>query len=522
MTKKAKYATPTESKAGASLKNHTRARDGRAKRNGSGTKAKKRALVVGINKYPEERNDLGSCVADSMAVKRILEHDFKFDEVVGLTDTEVTLKSLVSALDNLFSNVTPADRLVFYYSGHGYQMEDSNQVKQEYLVLSDGSFFQDDELVKRAANLPSGVLTVIFDSCFSGGMEKLFLETARLASRSDKSPIHSETGVQTQATAKIVSSTLPSRIGRIKTYIPSNLNKFIKDQQTAPLGGFKAFGSATRKTDGFAPADYSKGVILNVPSDETREPVLNGLLISACTENETASADTPYTNGLSAFTYVLSQAVSKRGSRIRAVHLVRDTTSTLKARGFRQSPRIKEPNAPSGMSKLFFIELTPIESGAQPPISPLTLNGDSAISQIIEYFLSSLLSAQPDKRQPHFKTTEDIPHMDTQPSIDLQTILPSLLLASIAQSSKPAGGQGKNIFEDLGRNLIPPLLDYVKESLSKSPVSQPTWGMPGGQEKFPFLNLLQFISPTAPPPFVDALKEALSKSLVSQPTWGMP
>src|SRR5262249_34119921 len=283
MTKKAKHATPAEAKAGASLKNQAGARNGRAKRNGGAPKAKKRALVVGINNYPEERNDLGSCVADAMAMKRILERDFKFDEVVSLTDTEVTLTNLTSELDNLFSGVTPADRLVFYYSGHGYQMEDSNQVKQEYLVLSDESLLQDDELVKRAANLPPGVLTVIFDSCFSGGMEKLFLETARLASRSDKSPIHSETGLKTQVTAKIVSSTLPSQIGRIKTYIPSNLDKFIRDQQTAPLGGFKAFGSATRKTDGFVPAGYSKEVILNVPSDEIEEPVLNGLLISACT-----------------------------------------------------------------------------------------------------------------------------------------------------------------------------------------------------------------------------------------------
>src|SRR5262249_40370470 len=147
-------------------------------RNGSAPKAKKRALVAGISNYPEERNDLRSCVADAMAMKRILEHDFKFDEVASLIDTEVTPTNLKGALERLFKGATPADRLVFYYSGHGYQLVDNNGVKQEYLVLSDGSLFQDDELVKRTKNLPAGVLTVILDSCFSGGMEKLFLETA--------------------------------------------------------------------------------------------------------------------------------------------------------------------------------------------------------------------------------------------------------------------------------------------------------------------------------------------------------
>src|SRR5262245_50281310 len=97
MTKKArkdKHATPTETKAGATIKNLTGDPGARAKRNGSAPKAKRRALVAGINNYPEERNDLRSCVADAMAMKRILEHDFKFDEVASLIDTEVTPTNL--------------------------------------------------------------------------------------------------------------------------------------------------------------------------------------------------------------------------------------------------------------------------------------------------------------------------------------------------------------------------------------------------------------------------------------------
>ena len=500
--RKAKYATPTGTKAG----------DGRAKRNGKATKAKKRALLAGINDYPEEINDLGSCVADVVAMRYILERVFGFDEVISLTDAEVTPANLTGALDRLFTGVTSSDRLVLYYSGHGYQMIDGNGVKQEFLVLSDGSLFQDDELVNRAANLPPGVLTVIFDSCFSGGMEKLFLESARLASQADKSIVHSDTGLKTQITAKIVSSTLPPQIGRIKTYIPSDLDSFIKDQQTEPPGGFKSFGSATRKIDGFGQAGISKEVILNVPSDETREPVLNGLLISACTENEVASADTPFTSGLSAFTYGLLQTLSRRGGRISAVTLAREITSTLRSMGFRQSPQIKEPSAPGGMSQLSFIELTPIESWAQPPISPTTLNGDSAISQIVEY-IRSLLSAQPYKRQTLFESTEDIQKMYTQPGVDLQSILPQLLLASLAQGSQPAGVQGKGVFEDLGRNLIPTLL----EALSRSQAGQPTWGMAGG---FPGGISPTFPSPL-PPPFLEAVRDAISKSLGGQPTWGM-
>src|SRR5205823_15090744 len=75
------------------------------------------------------------------------------------------------ALDELFNGVGPADRVVFYYSGHGYQQV-INGNKEEYLVTQDIKFFHDDDFSKKTQGLPDGVLTVVLDSCFSGGMEK--------------------------------------------------------------------------------------------------------------------------------------------------------------------------------------------------------------------------------------------------------------------------------------------------------------------------------------------------------------
>ena len=80
----------------------------------------------------------------------------------------------VHALDKVLEVILPVsdDRLVFYYSGHGWRTE-RDGVLRECLCLHDDFLF-DDELVRASQDLPSGVLTVVIDACHSGGLSKPF------------------------------------------------------------------------------------------------------------------------------------------------------------------------------------------------------------------------------------------------------------------------------------------------------------------------------------------------------------
>ena len=83
---------------------------------------------------------------------------------------------MAAELERLFSKAAADTRLLFYYSGHG-STERKGSTLEECLCLYDGSFF-DDRVVQLAAAAPPGVFTAVFNSCFSGGMDKQLLKTA--------------------------------------------------------------------------------------------------------------------------------------------------------------------------------------------------------------------------------------------------------------------------------------------------------------------------------------------------------
>ena len=98
----------------------------------------KKALVVGINAYAPP-NTLPSCVADAEGMNSLLQGRYAFDSVTMLRDDEATKDRLIAALTELVTNVTSDDRLVFYFSGHGYSYEQDGTTV-EALVTQDAHF----------------------------------------------------------------------------------------------------------------------------------------------------------------------------------------------------------------------------------------------------------------------------------------------------------------------------------------------------------------------------------------------
>ena len=133
--------------------------------------ASNRALLVAINNYGSQQNNLPSCLEDAARFRSLLEERYGFDQFKELYDGDATVANVEQGLTWLFEDVAPDDRLVFFYSGHGYQQPKGENL-EECLVLSNMKFLFDDRLSELSQTAPPGVLTVVLDSCFSGGMEK--------------------------------------------------------------------------------------------------------------------------------------------------------------------------------------------------------------------------------------------------------------------------------------------------------------------------------------------------------------
>ncbi len=350
--------------------------------------ASRKALVVAINDYPGSANDLPSCVEDAKGITELLQSEpYAFEEVRTFTDGEATIKTVTEGLHWLFGNnaqeggtqLTPEDRVVFYYSGHGFRTE-KDGVLRECLCLYDGFFF-DEELNKQTQGLPPGIFTMVLDSCHSGGMDKRFFETL------------SANGSSAEESVERV---------RVKTWMPAPeelVKLFVTEDASIP---FKPFGCGTirpRRTTA-AGAKKSTGAATKVrQAKESAEAQVNGLMITACQADQTASASSSQTQGRSAFTFCLLNAYTKLGNdpasleSLSSDSLFNTVTQELAALQFKQTPvLIEPPNAP-GLRSRSFLTLQPI---AQAPAgaSPASATRDVATSAPGKGFQPSATTTQ--------------------------------------------------------------------------------------------------------------------------------
>lgn len=296
----------------------------------SGQAGRRRALVVGIDDYPGTSRDLPSCIADARFASSMLRDEFGFDEVTELHDSRATLEAVSEALGLLFDGITPADRVVFYYTGHGTQIVRNGEIR-ESLVLYDQPL-HDDVLVAATQELPPGVFTVVLDACFSGGLYK-HLGASRIKS----------TTVVAKSSERLVA--------------------------------YRPFGSAARPIIDSVPIAKKS---LSVKASPGAEPQLNGLLVSACLENEIAAASTPATRQLSAFTYAFGNALAAVGTGASIEAILNRSVEILRNIGIAQTPQLHVPLLPPMNARTpFLVEEIRSAEGipliALPGVDPLLL-----------------------------------------------------------------------------------------------------------------------------------------------------
>ena len=178
----------------------------------------KKALLVGINRYPDPRNELKGCVNDVRQMAETLKRRYGFPgdgNMRILTDARATTKAILDGLSWLTAGASPGDSLVFHYSGHGSQVPDRNGDEttdrlDEILCPYDLDWdhpLTDDDLAAACANVPQGaLLTVILDCCHSGTGLRDFAPSA------DRSPHRRRCASRTRRRRPRRSTGLPHRI----------------------------------------------------------------------------------------------------------------------------------------------------------------------------------------------------------------------------------------------------------------------------------------------------------------------
>ena len=149
------------------------------------TRTPQRALLVGINDYPNPDDRLEGCVNDVFKMSATLQEiGFDPENIRVLLNERATAAAIRERFAWLLEDPQPGDQRVFFYSGHGAQIPDYNS--DEVVDHTDETFvpydfdwenkethLTDDDFNDLYAQLPYEMTFVAFlDCCHSGGMTR--------------------------------------------------------------------------------------------------------------------------------------------------------------------------------------------------------------------------------------------------------------------------------------------------------------------------------------------------------------
>ncbi|MEM9482301.1 MAG: caspase family protein [Cyanobacteria bacterium P01_F01_bin.116] len=149
---------------------------------------RKKALLVGINQYPDSQRflNLNGCTTDAEMQRQLLIHRFGFhtDDIIIISDDSDIAPTrdniLTTFEDHLIKGTQPDDVVVFHFSGHGSRVIDPDPIHPDDLNSTfvpgdiDGDTDTVDDIMGRTlfllmSDIDTDNVTVVLDSCYAGG-----------------------------------------------------------------------------------------------------------------------------------------------------------------------------------------------------------------------------------------------------------------------------------------------------------------------------------------------------------------
>jgi len=313
-------------------------------------KPRRRALLIGINAYPDPTQRLSGCVNDTFVMSSLLqERGFDPTDIRVLLDARATASAIRDRLAWLLEGADDGCERVLFYSGHGAQLPGYSAAEtvdhvDECLVPYDFDWsleraVTDNDFFRLYSELPfSARFSAILDCCHAGGMTR------------DGAP---RDGAPRDGGSRIRGLTPPDDIrhrqlrwdGEQQSWSPRSLLPISvryrragdapmtgQNRATYRLGrGMKLRGSLSRSAEQQLIAQ-KRGLYLPV-------------LFEACGESELAQEYRHGAESYGAFTWTLAAAL-RRFPRLSWERLHRIVTADLASRGYRQQPVLVGASAP--------------------------------------------------------------------------------------------------------------------------------------------------------------------------------
>ena len=304
----------------------------------------RRALLVGINNYPNESDRLEGCINDVYQMSAVLQEcGFPPESIRICLDERATADGILSRLEWLVDDPQPTDQRVLFFSGHGatipeYGENNESDRLTETLVPYDFNWspetaITDDQIYALYSQLPYDVqLAMIFDCCHSGGIHRDGGARPRGLNPPDDIRHRS---IRWDHESQMWVPRGFDRLNReFSASEPENSKYFGRNGSTTRIGR----ASLLR---GQSEADYK--AMKRRARGRPFGPYLP-LIMEACGEDEFAYEYRHGVTSYGAFTYALSTNL-RRYKRITFEKLVHETADQLAGLGYEQKPNILGPRA---------------------------------------------------------------------------------------------------------------------------------------------------------------------------------
>lgn len=304
-----------------------------------------KALMIGINDYPNAADKLEGCINDVFTMSAVLQDCGVPPEAIRTClDERATADGILSRLKWLLDDPKPGDELIFYYSGHGaripeYGTDFEPDHHVETLVPWDFDWsreksISDDQIFGLYSQLPYDCrLVMIFDCCHSGGMHR------------DGGP--RPRGISPPDDIRHRELKWDSRTQMWVSRDFARINPKFTTQKQLAADYFGRRGTTNRigrasMLRGLSSGQYARLKKRN--KEMARGPYLP-LIIEACAEEELSYEYRHGATSHGAFTFSLSSVLRREKKAITFEKLVAKTKAQLADLQYDQEPRILGPSA---------------------------------------------------------------------------------------------------------------------------------------------------------------------------------